>query len=155
VRTRRQFLQTDVASAAASLLPHQNATAETNARADDTGEALWYLAPTERWLEALPLGNGRLGAMVSGGVSKQRIALSESTAWSGAPAAGQVNPDALPNLSHIREAFFAGHYDDSQSMCEKYLPGNIHNFGSNLPLPYLEILFDGHEADQYRRSLSP
>ena len=120
-----------------------------------TGEQLWYNKPAERWLEALPVGNGRLGAMVYGGVHMERIALSESTAWSGAPAQGEVNPDTLTHLNEIRQLFFFGKYDEAQKLCGKYLPGHSKNFGTNLPLPELQLDF-GNSADtsEYRRSLS-
>jgi alpha-L-fucosidase 2 len=48
--------------------------------------ALWYAQPAERWMEALPVGNGRVGAMVFGGVETARIALNEATVWSGEPS---------------------------------------------------------------------
>ena len=53
---------------------------------------LWYRQPAARWLEALPVGNGRLGAMVFGGIDLERYALNEATAWSGAPGEHD-NPD--------------------------------------------------------------
>jgi alpha-L-fucosidase 2 len=116
---------------------------------------LWYGQPAERWLEALPVGNGRLGAMIYGGIQIERIALSESTAWSGAPATGEVNPGALKHLNEIRQLFFAGKYDEAQVLCGKHLPGHAKNFGTNLPLPELQLAFDGIARPvEYRRSLS-
>lgn len=116
---------------------------------------MWYSQPAERWLEALPIGNGRLGGMVFGGIHSERIALSESTAWSGAPATGEVNPGALEHLNEIRQLFFAGKYEEAQELCGKYLVGHPKNFGTNLPLPELELVFDNvANAVQYRRSLS-
>lgn len=50
---------------------------------DASSRVLWYRQPAERWLEALPVGNGRLGAMVFGGATEERLALNESTFWSG------------------------------------------------------------------------
>ena len=55
---------------------------------------LWYTQPAAKWLEALPLGNGLIGAMVFGGISQERIALNESSFWSGRPH-DYDNPDAL------------------------------------------------------------
>jgi alpha-L-fucosidase 2 len=59
---------------------------------------LWYRQPADRWLEALPVGNGRLGAMMFGGVEKERIALNETTLWSGAPSDENVNPVSAASL---------------------------------------------------------
>ncbi|MGH9586396.1 MAG: glycoside hydrolase family 95 protein, partial [Acidobacteriaceae bacterium] len=116
---------------------------------------LWYGQPAERWLEALPLGNGHLGAMLYGGISTERIALSASAAWSGAPETGEVNPGALPHLNEIRQLFFSGRYDEAQALCGKYLPGHMKNFGTNLPLPELQLAFENvQNPRQYRRSLS-
>ena len=53
-------------------------------------------------MEALPIGNGRIGGMVFGGTSTERIALTESTLWSGAPSDKNINPTALENLGRIR-----------------------------------------------------
>jgi len=118
-------------------------------------DLLWYDKPAERWLEALPLGNGRLGAMVFGGTAVERIALSESTAWSGAPATGEVNPGAREHLDEIRRLWFGGKYDDAQSLAQKHLIGHAKNFGTNLPLPELELQFEVPEwGSEYRRSLS-
>ena len=67
-------------------------------------QRLWYAKPAEHWVEALPLGNGRIGAMVFGGVNEELIQLNESTLWSGGPLKKNVNPDAHQDLSVIREA---------------------------------------------------
>jgi alpha-L-fucosidase 2 len=93
--------------------------------------------------------------MVFGGVSMERIALSESTAWSGAPSENEINPGALSHLDEIRQLFFAGNFDEAQALCGKYLPGRSKNFGTNLPLPELQIDFGTiTEPTEYRRSLS-
>lgn len=65
---------------------------------------LWYTKPAKQWVEALPLGNGKLGAMVFGGVEEELIQLNESTLWSGGPVKGNMNPAAIGNLSAVREA---------------------------------------------------
>ena len=69
---------------------------------------LWFSKPGSRWMEALPVGNGRIGGMIYGGASTERIDLTESTVWSGAPSDKNVNPTALENLGRIRELMFAG-----------------------------------------------
>lgn len=66
-------------------------------------QKLWYSKPAERWVEALPLGNGQIGAMLFGGVNEELIQLNEATLWSGGPRKKNVNPDAHTYLSQIRE----------------------------------------------------
>jgi alpha-L-fucosidase 2 len=93
--------------------------------------------------------------MVFGGIEKERIALSESTAWSGAPSATDVNPGALEHLSEIRELLFAGKYMEARKLCEKYLLPDPHSFGTNMPLPELQFDFEGiGQTTDYRRSLN-
>ena len=150
--TRRNFLK--AAFALGVLSPFARAQPE-RVTDQSAGEELWYSKPAEGWLEALPVGNGRLGGMVYGGIQVERIALSESTAWSGAPATGEINPGALSHLHQIRQLFFSGKYDEAQALCGKYLPGHAKNFGTNLPLPELQLSFDHlGEARDYRRSLN-
>ena len=152
---RRSFLRGSLATA---VLPHLKPSLPTGSNISN--DELWYTRPAERWLEALPIGNGRLGGMVFGGTEVERIALSELTAWSGAPAIGEVNPGALPHLHEIRELFFAGKYSEAQELCREYLPGHMKNFGTNLPLPELQLTFDSKDRDtmgsvaDYRRSLN-
>ena len=107
---------------ALATLPHLSPAvlAETSG---SEREQLWYDRPAERWLEALPVGNGFLGGMVYGGIGMERIALSEATAWSGAPGTDEVNPGALPHLGEMRQLFFDGKYDEFQRQCSEFLPG--------------------------------
>src|SRR5882757_689251 len=100
---------------------------------------LWYQRPADRWLEALPLGNGRLGGMVFGGVDQERIALSESTAWSGSFSSNDINPGALEHLPTIRKLLFDGNYVEARELCQKYLLVKASSFGTNLPLPELQL----------------
>jgi alpha-L-fucosidase 2 len=67
----------------AATMPAPNATAAANQNTAST--SLWYDKSAQRWLEAMPVGNGRLGAMVFGGTQQERLALNESTMWSVAP----------------------------------------------------------------------
>jgi alpha-L-fucosidase 2 len=148
--SRRAFLQGSVALATLPYLPPA-LVAQTPASRDE----LWYKKPAEQWLEALPVGNGFLGGMVYGGTQMERIALSEGTAWSGAPASNEINPGAAPHLPEMRQLFFNGRYDEFQQLCSKYLPAHAKNFGTNLPLPELQLAFeDAGETSEYRRSLS-
>ena len=148
--TRRDFIEGALALSAVARMSSAQPASPSFA-----GNELWYGRPAERWLEALPVGNGRLGGMVYGGIQAERIALSKSTAWSGAPATGEVNPGALEHLAEIRQLFFAGQYEQAQDLCGKYLVGHPKNFGTNLPLPELLLDFDNlKNAEDYRRSLN-
>lgn len=65
---------------------------------------LWYNKPASKWVEALPIGNGKIGAMIFGGVEEELIQLNESTLWSGGPVKSSVNPEASTYLPQVREA---------------------------------------------------
>jgi alpha-L-fucosidase 2 len=115
---------------------------------------IWFQRPADRWLQALPVGNGRLGAMVFGGMNRERLHLTESTLWSGAPPAHDVNPAARESIAAIRNLFFAGRYTEAEELCRKDLLGSGSQFGTALPMAFLEIetILDG-EISRYRRSL--
>ncbi|WP_370526948.1 glycoside hydrolase N-terminal domain-containing protein [Bacteroides sp. 51] len=114
---------------------------------------LWYDKPAEYWEEALPLGNGRIGAMVYGNPAKEEIQLNEETVSAGSPYKN-YNPDAKAALSDIRQLIFDGNYPEAQMMAgEKILSKN--GFG----MPYqtvgsLWLDFEGHENyTNFRREL--
>jgi alpha-L-fucosidase 2 len=115
---------------------------------------LWYDRPATRWFEALPIGNGRLGGMVYGGTDRERIQLSESTAWSGGPSATDLSPTARQQVPRIRELLFAGDHAEAQRLATEHLPGRPRSFGTNLPLPEVQLNFpDGARTRDYRRAL--
>ena len=70
-------------------------------------ERLWYDAPAARWLEALPIGNGQMAAMVFGGITDETIQLNESTFWSGSPH-NNNSETSLQYLDQARQLIFAG-----------------------------------------------
>ena len=115
---------------------------------------LWYRQPARRWLEALPVGNGRLGAMVFGGVTEERLELSEATFWSGAPSDDHENPEALNAFMQIRELFKLGKYGEAEPLIPK-MWGRKLNFGTNLPAGCLWLRQSGTagEVSDYRREL--
>jgi len=127
--------------------------AEARSIVDRSAGALWYDRPADRWFEALPIGNGRLGGMVYGGTRTERIQLSESTAWSGAPATTDLSPTALRELPTIRGLLFAGRYAEAQNLAGEHLPGRMSSFGTNLPLPEVRLDFIEHRVGGYRRTL--
>ncbi|UOG76903.1 glycoside hydrolase family 95 protein [Hymenobacter tibetensis] len=81
---------------------------------------LWYKEPASTWTEALPVGNGRLGAMVFGRASEELIQLNENSLWSGGPANLNPNPDAASYLPQIREALFNEDYKKAEDLCHKF-----------------------------------
>ena len=92
--------------------------ASAPALAADAPLRLWYEKPAATWVEALPIGNGRLGAMVFGDPRRERLALNEDTLWSGGPTEWN-NPDAKAWLPKVREAVFAGRYVEADALTKK------------------------------------
>ena len=84
--------------------------------------SLWYRKPATRFEEALPLGNGRLGAMVFGGVDKERIGLNEDTLWAGGPY-DPANPDAPEALPQVRNSSSPGKYAQAQGLVSAKIMG--------------------------------
>ena len=119
------------------------------------GEAqtLWYGRPAPQWDHALPLGNGRLGAMVFGQVNRERIQLNENTLWMGGPR-DTNNPDALAALPEVRRLLFAGQPIEAYTIAEKRLSGRPFRLESYQTLGDLRLSFD-HEGDvsDYRLEL--
>jgi alpha-L-fucosidase 2 len=77
--------------------------------------SLWYRQPAAKWTEALPIGNGRIGAMVFGGVERERLQLNEDTLWAGGPY-DPVNPHARAALPEVRQFVFGGKYRDASRL---------------------------------------
>jgi alpha-L-fucosidase 2 len=122
----------------------------TNRETDSAPHTLWYAQPAERWVEALPIGNGRLGAMVFGGAPHERLALNEDTLWSGGPRDWD-NPGAREVLPEARRLIFAGEYHQADALA-KQMQGPYNQ--SYLPLGDLHLTFAETTAPSaYRRAL--
>src|SRR5580700_7501218 len=76
---------------------------------------LWYRQPAKAWEEALPVGNGRLGAMIFGGVAKERIQFNESTVWTGEPH-DYAHPGAYKYLGQLRQLLFDGKQAEAEKL---------------------------------------
>ena len=115
---------------------------------------LWYDEPAEHWVEALPVGNGRLGAMVFGGTSSERIQLNEETVWAGQPNSN-ANPDIEPGaLEEIRQLIFQGKYRAAQDMVDRKIFFPTNHGMSYQTVGDLLLDFPGHDAATgYRREL--
>ncbi len=83
---------------------------------------LWYDKPADNWEEALPIGNGRLGAMIFGGIENERIQLNEESVWTGAPVK-RANPEALENLDKVRQLLFEGKYAEGDRLAQEKIMG--------------------------------
>ena len=113
---------------------------------------LWYDEPASIWVEALPVGNGRLGAMVFGGPERERLQLNEETVWAGQPntnANPAVEPDAIDN---IRQLIFDGKYRAAQDMVDAKIFHRTNHGMSYQSVGDLYLDFPGHEeySDYYR-----
>lgn len=122
---------------------------------------LWYTSPANNWYEAIPLGNGRLGMMVFGGISEDRIQLNEETFWTGWEFDGYDNPETPLHLDEIRKLLFEGKYVEAQDLCNKYLicRGNgsrdaLSAFGTYQTAGDLYITTSHKNAEDYRRELT-
>jgi alpha-L-fucosidase 2 len=140
--TRRHFLLS---------LPAACAAAQTAPAAPAADLRLWYDAPARNWNEALPLGNGRLGAMVYGGVETDRINLNHATLWSGPRPGEPDNPDAKAHLAEVRRLIFARKYAEATDLCKKMQGPFTEAFQ---PLGDLRFEFPATSGpDNYRREL--
>ncbi len=114
---------------------------------------LWYRQPAEKWLEAMPMGNGLMGAMVFGGTQKERIALNESSFWSGRPH-DYDDPEAIKYFPQIRDLVFAGKFQEAEKMADAHFCGVPEAQQAYQPLGDLLLSFDGVEKiEDYRREL--
>ena len=94
----------------------------TTALADAGPLTLWYTDPAGEWVQALPVGNGRLGAMVFGGFPKERIQLNEETLWDGYPR-DTTNPKALEALPKVRKLLFEDKNEAATALAGKTMMG--------------------------------
>jgi alpha-L-fucosidase 2 len=121
---------------------------------------LWYRQPAAKWVEALPVGNGRLGAMVFGAADQERLQLNEVSLWSGGPRPDADRPEAYKALPEIRKLLADGKYAEAASVTNKYMTNQGGGFdgaysGSYTSLGDLKLDFGTGKqpAADYRRSL--
>ncbi len=118
--------------------------------ADDL--TLWYSTPAEQWVEALPVGNSRMGAMIFGGIGRERVQLNDETFWAGSPH-NNNNPEGIKHLDEIRRLIFEGKEKEAESLIDKYYMTPHHGM-CYLTLGSLYINYS-HQGDveDYKRSL--
>lgn len=114
---------------------------------------LWYQQPARNWVEALPVGNGRLGAMIFGGINEERIQFNEDTLWSGEPKDWN-NPEARTLLPEVRRLIFEGDYVAASKLSQLMQGPYVQSY---LPLSNLHLSLDlpsDVQADSYYRDLN-
>ena len=125
-----------------------------------TGQAqnhrIWYNRPATHWLEALPVGNSQLGAMIYGDVATEEIQLNEETFWSGSPHHNN-SPEAKTHLQEVRQLIFQGREQEAHALIDQYFIKGPHGMRF-LPLGSLKLAFDYGTASQqptrYKRELT-
>ena len=135
----------------------------------DSRLLLWYDRPAQYWEEALPVGNGRIGAMVYGGVLRDHIQLNEETIWSGAPTPKLADPTFREKLRRQQELIFAGKFREAEELklseaeksalnlgAPQIIPGTSTARHVYQPLGDLFLFFDHGTAreEDYRRELN-
>ncbi len=121
---------------------------------DTNNLVLWYQTPAEAWTDALPIGNGRLGAMVFGGVEQERIQLNEETLWDGGPR-DTNNSKALEALPKVQQLLFDDKNEEATQLAGETMlgiPERIKSYQSLGDL-FLEFSHDG-DPTEYRRELN-
>ncbi|MEK3835002.1 glycoside hydrolase family 95 protein [Paenibacillus sp. FSL R7-0128] len=118
-------------------------------------QRLWYSEPAQNWNEALPIGNGRLGAMIFGGVAEEKLQLNEDSVWYGGPR-DRNNEDALPHLPKLRQLILEGKLREAEELAAMTMMGLPEAQRHYLPLGDLLLSFGGHEqpAQDYQRELN-
>ena len=128
----------------------------------DRKNKLWYRQSAKEWIEALPIGNGRMGAMVYGGTACEKIPIDDSSFWSGAHSEENNVPGTKELLGRIRSALLEKDYEKADRLGHQFV-GNKNQYGTNMPVGELhlelltpqEICQEKQEktADQMERSL--
>ncbi|MBE6896919.1 MAG: glycoside hydrolase family 95 protein [Ruminococcaceae bacterium] len=120
---------------------------------------LYYISPAVEWEEALPLGNGRLGMMVFGGTSEERVQLNEESFWAGWETRDNYNPKIYEHIVEIRKLIFENNYAEAEKMCNEHLlmrGGRSKErtaFGKHQTAGDLYIQTDEISANNYKREL--
>ncbi|NOU62696.1 glycoside hydrolase family 95 protein [Paenibacillus sp. LMG 31461] len=116
---------------------------------------LWYDRPAEQWTDALPVGNGKIGGMIYGGIHEERIGLNEETVWSGKPHY-DASPSVLQTIDQVRNLLFEGDYRTAHELAEQSMRTPLNPYyGNYQPLGDLYIKLDLPPRDitKYHREL--
>ena len=152
---RRNFLLTSAAGLVArtrwtGAVRHTKQTLDSGRLSD---LLLWYRQPAANWNEALPIGNGRLAAMVFGGTESEQIQLNEDTIWAGEKR-DRNNPEGARSLAEVRRLLFAGKPKEAEVLADRTIICTTRRMPPYQPLGDLLIRLPGHkDAKDYRREL--
>ncbi|HEU5135889.1 MAG TPA: glycoside hydrolase family 95 protein [Steroidobacteraceae bacterium] len=150
--TRRQTLKGGLALGAVASGAFRGAGA-AESQSDASPLTLWYRQPAEVWTEALPIGNGRLGAMIFGGVARERLQLNEDTLYAGGPY-DPSNPEALTTLPQVRALIASGKYSEAQNLVDEKMMARPLRMPSYQTVGDLVLSFGASAYTQdYRRDL--
>lgn len=123
----------------------------TSCGKDEKSILMWYTSPAENFDEALPLGNGRLGVMVYGGVEKEKFNINEETLWGGGPAKSVSKPELSQHLQKVRAELFAEKWQDASRTLRNLQGANANSY---VPLADLHLEQDVKgEVTDYVRTL--
>lgn len=115
---------------------------------------LWYDTPAANWNEALPIGNGRLGAMVFGDPAKEQLQLNEETVWSGGPNSN-ITSESGAAIPKLRKLIFEGKFEEAQAIADVDMFPKKNSGMIYQPVGNLFLKFEGHEkAVHYYRDLN-
>jgi hypothetical protein len=112
---------------------------------------LWYRQAAKSWGEALPIGNGRLGGMVFGGVAEEHVQLNDDTLWVGGPK-DRCNPEALEALPEVRKLLFAGKNNEAAGLAGRTMMGVPPRIESYQTLGDLRLALAGADMANGQRS---
>ncbi|BBI32652.1 glycoside hydrolase family 95 protein [Cohnella abietis] len=115
--------------------------------------SLWYDRPAEAWTQGLPIGNGSLGAVISGGGAQETWHMTESTYWSGKAERTPSKSQGKADLERMRQLFFDGDYENGERLVGELLQPEKGNFGTNVALCDVKLLF-GHQERRFIRELN-
>ena len=113
---------------------------------------LWYNKPAAHWLEALPVGNSQMGAMIYGGTDTEEIQLNEETFWSGSPHDND-SPAAKAHLQEVRDSIFAGKEEAAHKIIDQYFFKGPHGMRF-LPVGSVKLSLGHKDVTDYRRELN-
>ena len=109
---------------------------------------LWYIHPAKQWVEALPIGNGRLGAMIFGDPMNEVIQLNENTVWAWQPNRND-NPNAKEALPEVRKLIFEGKYKEAQALINQNIISKTSHGMPYQTVGNLKLAFPGHDNYSY------
>ena len=151
--SRRRFLtQSALAAVALPMIPPSEISdAPLFHKETSNGRplVLWYDQPATEWVEALPVGNGRLGAMIFGRTMSERLQLNEDTLFAGGPY-DPNNPEALPMLPEARRLILEGHYEEASDLIGKKMMARPLKQMPYQPLGDLKLDFSEHGPKRAR-----